>query len=163
MCAHCGKPLSASKRLDAKYCDARCCAHRTERHCLHCGAVCLGHFCTGVTCLKRFQRNFLRGYRAFGCFLCDSQEGIHLHHVRPSEKTDNLAVMCGHYSLLRLVRELEKCLPLCEKHHSETHKHYQGAPHGIITATFSSREVLVQMLLTEPVKVGGYKRMKKAA
>jgi hypothetical protein len=165
MCAFCGADILHKSR-NAKYCgEGRCqlVGKKEPRVCLHCGAVCRGAFCSGGKCLKRFQRNFLRGYRAYGCFLCDEQTGIDLHHVKPSEKTDKVAMMCGHYSLLRIVQELEKCLPLCEKHHNEAHKHYKSASHGIITTTFPSGDVLVQMLLTEPVMVGGYRGLKKAA
>jgi hypothetical protein len=55
------------------------------------------------------------------CLVCDTKESVTFHHVEPDKKTAELGKMAHRGSLINLIDEFNKCVPLCWAHHKEVH------------------------------------------
>ena len=51
---------------------------------------------------------------------CGKRE-IQFHHVVPANKKTEVARIARHGTIDELVKELKKCVPICEEHHKEIH------------------------------------------
>lgn len=55
------------------------------------------------------------------CVICKGP-GVQWHHVRPADKINEVCKVAKHGDLTATVQELDKCIPLCQVHHSAVHK-----------------------------------------
>ena len=76
---------------------------------------------------KRVQRKLYREWKkTLCCSFCPEDESvtIDLHHLDKDEKDFSISQIAGRgWSWERLLKEIEKCVPLCANCHRKVHKY----------------------------------------
>jgi hypothetical protein len=56
------------------------------------------------------------------CLLCHSTYNLQFHHVEPDQKVSEVFKIASAGDLAATIRELNKCVPLCDPDHKAVHK-----------------------------------------
>lgn len=68
---------------------------------------------------------------------CGTRQNLTFHHVEPANKKHNIASIARVGTVDELLKELKKCVPLCENHHREVH---MGRRKGWLKGKFDTGE-----------------------
>lgn len=56
------------------------------------------------------------------CLICSGVRDLQFHHVCPSEKITEIHKIAKNAELIKVIEELNKCVPLCDTDHRAVHR-----------------------------------------